>query len=133
MAKASTPGVVGYGSPPTQSRFKKGQSGNPHGRPKKTPSFGELLEREGRRLVQLKTANGVTAISKLEGLVRRVYQMGMEGDLAAARLIFQATVSQHANRSEDAPDSAIDVEAFDDDTIHRMLRRLSTPVEDADR
>jgi hypothetical protein len=28
---------VGYGRPPEQNRFKKGQSGNPKGRPKKTP------------------------------------------------------------------------------------------------
>jgi hypothetical protein len=28
---------VGYGRPPTRSQFKKGQSGNPKGRPKKKP------------------------------------------------------------------------------------------------
>src|SRR5262245_37516275 len=27
--------VIGYGKPPVDSRFKKGQSGNPNGRPKR--------------------------------------------------------------------------------------------------
>lgn len=27
------PRKVGYGSPPTETRFRKGQSGNPKGRP----------------------------------------------------------------------------------------------------
>jgi hypothetical protein len=32
---------VGYKRPPAHSRFKKGQSGNPRGRPKKVPDFME--------------------------------------------------------------------------------------------
>ncbi len=32
---------VGYGNPPVDSRFKPGESGNPGGRPKKTPDFLE--------------------------------------------------------------------------------------------
>jgi hypothetical protein len=30
---------VGYGNPPKATRFKKGQSGNPNGRPKNKPSM----------------------------------------------------------------------------------------------
>jgi hypothetical protein len=30
---------VGYGKPPKRNQFKKGQSGNPSGRPKKPKSF----------------------------------------------------------------------------------------------
>ena len=40
---------VGYGRPPVNRQFKKGQSGNPRGRPKKTKSPGidilEILDR----------------------------------------------------------------------------------------
>jgi Family of unknown function (DUF5681) len=35
---------VGYGKPPLHSRFKKGRSGNPHGRPKGSSNMSTLLD-----------------------------------------------------------------------------------------
>ena len=35
--KLSKQGRVGYCNPPEYTRFKKGQSGNPNGRPKRKP------------------------------------------------------------------------------------------------
>ena len=37
MSKDSADYDIGYGKPPEDTRFKKGQSGNPRGRPKKQP------------------------------------------------------------------------------------------------
>ena len=37
--------VVGRGKPPIQSRFEKGKSGNPSGRPKKKPTFADAVEK----------------------------------------------------------------------------------------
>ena len=37
---------VGYGKPPQHSQFKRGQSGNPHGRPKGAKGFDASLARE---------------------------------------------------------------------------------------
>ena len=36
---------VGYGNPPQHTRFKKGQSGNPRGRPKGTLNLATVLAR----------------------------------------------------------------------------------------
>ena len=46
--KAQTPNnyAVGYGKPPLHTRFKKGQSGNVHGRPKGSRNLAGVLERE---------------------------------------------------------------------------------------
>ena len=34
---------IGYRKPPKHTQFKKGQSGNPKGRPKRSESFGQLV------------------------------------------------------------------------------------------
>ena len=42
--------TVGYRKPPMHSRFKKGKSGNPNGRPKGTVNFATVLLKTLREL-----------------------------------------------------------------------------------
>jgi hypothetical protein len=37
---------VGFMKPPRHTQFKPGQSGNPHGRPKKTDTVADVLRKE---------------------------------------------------------------------------------------
>ena len=48
---------VGYGRPPKDKQFKKGQSGNPKGRPKGSRNFRTDLQEELQMQVQV-TENG---------------------------------------------------------------------------
>jgi len=45
-----------------------------------------LVLKEAARLVKVKHGDTVEAITKHEAIVRRLFQMGMEGNIAAARL-----------------------------------------------
>lgn len=75
--------TVGYGRPPKHAQFKRGQSGNPKGRPKGAKSFATILEREGRRL-QTVTINGKSVrLTKKELVAMQMYLMAMKGDLKA--------------------------------------------------
>jgi hypothetical protein len=43
--KRTRPSEVGFGRPPVQSRFRKGQSGNPAGRPPTAETFARIIKR----------------------------------------------------------------------------------------
>jgi Family of unknown function (DUF5681) len=93
MAKSKTPKPpgqydIGYGKPPAKDQFKPGQSGNPAGCRKGQPTPNEIFMKEAARLVKIKKGDTVETITKFEAIVRRLLQLAMEGDIAAARLVF---------------------------------------------
>jgi hypothetical protein len=115
---------VGYCRPPAAHQFKPGVSGNPAGRPKGSPTIQEMIEREARRHVKIRTAKGVESMPKQEALVRRLFAIALEGDLKAARLILQSLdMSAKPSREADLED-AIDPANVDDEALMRMLARF---------
>jgi len=120
--KKKSPGNgVGYCRPPKTHQFKPGQSGNPRGRPKGMPTLQEAIAREAAKLVKVKQGDEIVKIPKLVALARRVFAKALEGDLAAARLVFQLA------GGPDTPGGAASKEIFalpDDDVIRRMIQRF---------
>ncbi len=94
--------AVGYGKPPKASQFKPGVSGNPKGKPKGQPSFGEILLQEAARIVKVKIGDEIVQVPKQRALVRKLLDMAMQGDIAAARLILHQTQLAQAD-AEAAP------------------------------
>ena len=77
----SSPG--GHGNPPSETRFKKGQSGNPRGRPKRrieAPPYEAVLG----QLVLIKTENGQQrSVTLEEAFLRRIFNQGLNENIAA--------------------------------------------------
>jgi hypothetical protein len=71
---------VGYGKPPAATRFKKGTSGNRSGRPRSSPSFDSILDKElGRTVVVVE--NGLRSrISKQTAIVKRLVNKAASGE-----------------------------------------------------
>lgn len=79
--------AIGYGKPPKSAQFKPGQSGNPNGRPKGQPTTQQLLLQEAAKLVKVKVGDEIVHLSKLQAIVRKLYNMALEGNVAVSRLI----------------------------------------------
>jgi hypothetical protein len=79
---------VGYGRPPKNFRFKKGQSGNPTGKHKKSskpPDIKALLERELNRAVTIRNGKQVKILSKAAAGIEQLVDQFAKGDRNARR------------------------------------------------
>ncbi len=89
---------VGYMSPPEHTRFKKGKSGNPKGRPKKQEDIYTLLQRVLKRKVTVKDADRQMPIR--EALIRKLRELALSGDQRAINLQRRILEEAGANQSE---------------------------------
>ena len=92
---------VGYCNPPEHSRFKKGKSGNPRGRPKKPEDIYTVLNRALNRKV---TVQGVERkIPMREALIRKLRDLALSGDrraLGLQRRILEEAGASRADRDD---------------------------------
>lgn len=86
---------VGYGKPPKASRFQKGRSGNPQGRPKQAkqpnqaPSMAAVFRKVTNQKVRTNGQNGQQDMTKLEASVTQLVNKAASGDLRAMRLMLR--------------------------------------------
>jgi hypothetical protein len=77
--------TVGYSKPPNHTRFAKGQSGNPKGRPKGSQNFATLLAKAGRARINVKENGRTRSITKVEASLIHLANKAASGDLKATR------------------------------------------------
>ena len=78
---------VGYRHPPEKSRFKTGQSGNPHGRPKGALNMATILERTLREPIIIVENGKRRTVTKLEAALKQVVNQAASGKLKAVQLL----------------------------------------------
>lgn len=83
---------VGYRSPPKHSRFKKGRSGNPTGRPRQAArrlSTTELFSKVAHEEIAIEVESRQLRMTRWEALVRQIQAMALKKNASAARLLNQ--------------------------------------------
>lgn len=72
---------VGYGKPPVSGQFKKGQSGNPKGRPKASRNVGTMLEEIFFKKISISDGGVRREVTILEAILRQVANGAAKGDI----------------------------------------------------
>jgi hypothetical protein len=81
MSSSSDDDEIGYGKPPKANRFKKGQSGNPKGRPTGAKGVKASLKRELNSKITIREGNREIKVSKFEALAKRLMANALKGDI----------------------------------------------------
>lgn len=90
----------GYGKPPAATRFKKGMSGNPKGRPKnkhKSVPYDAVLG----QMVTIREDGRERRVTAAEAFLLQLTQRGLAGDSAASRDSLDALEDARVQRGDD--------------------------------
>ena len=80
---------VGYGKPPKHTRFRKGRSGNPRGRPKGKKSVWPMLDAVLREKVTVLEGGQRKRITKMEASLKSLLDQAMKGNVPAIHKLLE--------------------------------------------
>ncbi|GAA4028957.1 hypothetical protein GCM10022281_05070 [Sphingomonas rosea] len=92
------PEQVGYGRPPTATRFQKGQSGNPRGRPRKASGSDIPYDSLLGQMVTIREDGRQRRVTAAEAFLLHLTKKGLSGDSAAARASLAAIENARSRR-----------------------------------
>lgn len=98
---------IGYKKPPTHTQFKKGQSGNPKGRPKGTLNVATALNKALAEKITVVENGRRKQVTKLHAAIIGMTNRAVKGDpkamqqmLSLSSLVGEAPAGQGSNLSE---------------------------------
>jgi hypothetical protein len=113
---------VGYKKPPGGTRFTKGQSGNPKGRPKGAKNLANLLFKIGRERVRVQVNGRPRTITKLEAILLQLANKAISGEDRAAREILH--LHSLYEGAEQSGSQEVDLHERDQTVMQSILKRI---------
>ncbi len=87
---------VGYARPPKATQFQPKHSGNPSGR----PSLNEMILEEAARIAKVKVGEKILHIDKDRALMRRLFDLGLHGNVPALRFAMSLLAQAQAELTD---------------------------------
>lgn len=115
-----------YRVPPEASRWHKGQSGNPSGRPKERPpetDTGKILQSFGNEMVEATVGGKSRLMRSGEYRIQKLFTMAIDGNLAAGEQI--ENMAAHHLQPEEKGAAGYQFVVMPDYYFHRAHREMS--------
>ena len=113
---------VGYAQPPQSTRFPKGHTGNPKGRPKGAQNLATVLHKALESKVVITLHRRRRKVTKLEAAIRHLVDLAAKGDLKA--LQFLAALLRTSPLDDAQPDAPITLSDTDQKVMLHILKRF---------
>ena len=122
--------AVGYGKPPRHTRFEKGRSGNPKGRPSGSKNMSTLFTEALNETVIIAENGARRKISKRQAIVKQIVNKAAKGDWRCTKLLLE--LPQEAENRTEAESSESSFGAADKQTIEQLKARLRRNKRESD-
>ena len=116
--------AVGYGKPPRHTRFQKGRSGNPHGRPRGSKNFSTLLSDALNERVLVTENRGRRKVTKQQAIVMQLVNKAAQADWRAIKILLDM-VQAIESRTEPASSETPAFSVADEKVIAQLKARLT--------
>lgn len=95
--EAMTTRSTGYRRPPEHTRYQKGKSGNPMGRPKGSKNISTLINQTLYRPVTVTIEGKRKTVPAIAAVLMQATAKALQGDIQASKLICQLSQMAEAN------------------------------------
>jgi hypothetical protein len=116
---------VGFAKPPRHSRFKKGRSGNPRGRPRGSKSLATLFSEALNETVSVVENGRRRKITKREAVIAQLVNKSAGADLRAIKILFDIQQAIEARSGPEAAAAPAGLGQSDRAIIDHYLRKYS--------
>ena len=120
---------VGYGKPPRYAGFKKGQSGNPRGRPPGSKNLTTLLNVTLNETVTITENGRRRKITKREAVIKQLVDKSASADPRSLKILLDLMVNLEA-RVRSSGDPAPAVGRGDELVLTQLKARLEGAIRD---
>jgi hypothetical protein len=115
---------IGYGKPPPRTRFKKGQSGNPRGRPPGAKNLKTLLSEALNGMVVVTENGGRRKVTKRRAIITQLVNRSATADFRAIKILLDI-VRDIERQTELTTPEISDFSEADEKVLEQIKARFS--------
>lgn len=115
----------GYKNPPKHSRFQKGCSGNPAGRPKGSKNTLKLLDAVLEQKIKIQQEGKTVSITKKQAMLMQLVNAAVKGEIKAIAALFPYMIQMDMKEEKTLENASL---SQDDEEIIKQFLEQNTGV-----